>query len=148
LLPVAAAVAAVAAVAAAVAVTAAAAAAVAVDEGVMDCMGNAYPLFYCAQSPLDHCLQSNPTLYEKTAFWGHLYIKCIILPRQARDKHRENSKTMPFSQVRAVQGDDSGAAPGRQPTGLSVRRRKRSPFSFHFYTLKNDRFTKTGSGHT
>jgi hypothetical protein len=22
----------------------------------------------------------------------HLYIKCIILPRQARDKHRENSK--------------------------------------------------------
>ena len=23
----------------------------------------------------------------------HLYIKCIILPRQARDKHRENSKT-------------------------------------------------------
>jgi hypothetical protein len=35
---------------------------------------------------------------EKTAFWGHLYIKCIILPRQARDKHRENSKTMPFSQ--------------------------------------------------
>ena len=31
-------------------------------------------------------------LCEKTAFWGHLYIKCIILPRQARDKHRENSK--------------------------------------------------------
>jgi hypothetical protein len=28
-----------------------------------------------------------------------LYIKCIILPRQARDKHGENSKTMPFSQV-------------------------------------------------
>ena len=59
------AVAAVAAVAAAVAVTAAAAVAIAVDEGVMDCMGNAYPLFYCAQSPLDHCLQSNPTLYEQ-----------------------------------------------------------------------------------
>jgi hypothetical protein len=36
---------------------------------------------------------------EKTAFLGHLYIKCIILPRQAWDKHRENSKTMPFSQV-------------------------------------------------
>jgi hypothetical protein len=35
---------------------------------------------------------------EKTAFLGHLYIKCIILPRQARDKHRENSETMPFSQ--------------------------------------------------
>jgi hypothetical protein len=23
---------------------------------------------------------------------SHVYIKCIILPRQARDKHRENSK--------------------------------------------------------
>jgi hypothetical protein len=27
-----------------------------------------------------------------TAFLSHLYIKTIILPRQARDKHRENSK--------------------------------------------------------
>jgi hypothetical protein len=30
-------------------------------------------------------------------FLSHLYIKCIILPRQARDKHRENSKKVPFS---------------------------------------------------
>eukprot|EP01046_Picozoa_sp_COSAG06_P108795 COSAG06_NODE_55228_length_290_cov_1.340314_1_plen_66_part_01 len=29
---------------------------------------------------------------EKTAFWSHLYFKTIFLPRQARDKHRENSK--------------------------------------------------------
>jgi hypothetical protein len=29
---------------------------------------------------------------DKTALLRHLYIKCIILPRQARDKHRENSK--------------------------------------------------------
>jgi hypothetical protein len=29
---------------------------------------------------------------RKTPLLGHLYIKCIILPRQARDKHRENSK--------------------------------------------------------
>jgi hypothetical protein len=29
---------------------------------------------------------------ETTPFLRHLYIKCIILPRQARDKHRENSK--------------------------------------------------------
>ena len=27
-----------------------------------------------------------------TAFLSHFYIKCIILPRQARDRHRENSK--------------------------------------------------------
>jgi hypothetical protein len=31
--------------------------------------------------------------YEKTVVLSHLYIKCIILPRQARDKHREHSKT-------------------------------------------------------
>jgi hypothetical protein len=29
---------------------------------------------------------------RKTAFLRHLYIKTNILPRQARDKHRENSK--------------------------------------------------------
>jgi hypothetical protein len=29
---------------------------------------------------------------------SHLYIKCIILPRQARDKHRENSKNGRFLQ--------------------------------------------------
>jgi hypothetical protein len=40
----------------------------------------------------------------------HLYIKCIILPRQARDKHRENSKKMPFSQVRWVGTDGRHAA--------------------------------------
>jgi hypothetical protein len=28
---------------------------------------------------------------------SHLYIKCIILPRQVRDEHRENSKKVPFS---------------------------------------------------
>jgi hypothetical protein len=29
---------------------------------------------------------------RKTAFLSHLYIKTIILPRQARDKHRENTQ--------------------------------------------------------
>jgi hypothetical protein len=29
---------------------------------------------------------------RKRHFLRHLYIKCIILPRQARDKHREDSK--------------------------------------------------------
>ena len=32
-----------------------------------------------------------------SSFLRHLYIKTIILPRQARDKHREDSKKMPFS---------------------------------------------------
>jgi hypothetical protein len=35
---------------------------------------------------------------RKTYFSRHLYIKTIILPRQARDKHRENSKKGRFSQ--------------------------------------------------
>ena len=35
---------------------------------------------------------------RKTALLSHLYIKCIILPRQARDKHRENSKKGRFLQ--------------------------------------------------
>jgi hypothetical protein len=50
-------------------------------------------------------------LCEKTAFLGHLYIKCIILPRQARDKHRENSKTMPFSQVYGVTKPENNRDP-------------------------------------
>jgi hypothetical protein len=29
---------------------------------------------------------------QETAFLSHLYVKTNILPRQARDKHRENSK--------------------------------------------------------
>jgi hypothetical protein len=33
---------------------------------------------------------------EKTVFLSHLYIKTIILPRQAPDKHRENSKSDRF----------------------------------------------------
>jgi hypothetical protein len=33
---------------------------------------------------------------RKRHFLSHLYIKCIILPRQARDKHRENSKKCRF----------------------------------------------------
>jgi hypothetical protein len=35
---------------------------------------------------------------RKRHFLRHLYIKIITLPRQARDKHRENSKKVPFSQ--------------------------------------------------
>ena len=34
---------------------------------------------------------------QKTVFLRHLFIKMLILPRQARDKHRENSKKRPFS---------------------------------------------------
>ena len=33
---------------------------------------------------------------RKTGFLSHLYLKVIFLPRQARDKHRENSKKARF----------------------------------------------------
>ena len=34
---------------------------------------------------------------RKRHFLSHLYIKINILPRQARDEHRKNSKKVPFS---------------------------------------------------
>jgi hypothetical protein len=47
-------------------------------------------------------LTNAPTLPagDKTVFFRHLYIKTMILPRQARDKHRENSKKEPFCRRR------------------------------------------------
>jgi hypothetical protein len=41
---------------------------------------------------------------QKTAFLSHLYIKTIILPRQARDKHRENSNCRKSSAITLSSG--------------------------------------------
>ena len=42
---------------------------------------------------------------RNTVVLSHLCIKCIILPRQARDKHRENSKkTTVFLTARIIGG--------------------------------------------
>jgi hypothetical protein len=59
------------------------------------------------------------TQVEKTVFLRHLYIKIIILPRQARDKHRENSKKETVllqarEQMKALRGET--AAPPATPT--------------------------------
>lgn len=35
------------------------------NEGVMDCAGHAFPLFYCAQSPIDRCIHTDSDLYEQ-----------------------------------------------------------------------------------
>ena len=56
----------------------------------------------------------------KRHFLSHLCTKCIILPRQARDKHRENSKKGRFLQAavqRLKQPDErgDGAAPRDGP---------------------------------
>ena len=39
----------------------------------------------------------------KTGFLSHLYIKVILLPRQARDKRRENSKKARFLEDRVLE---------------------------------------------
>jgi len=39
---------------------------------------------------------------SKTVFLRQFYLKTIVLPRQARDKHRENSKRDRFSSGRCV----------------------------------------------
>ena len=51
---------------------------------------------------------------EKTVFLSHLCIKMLILPRQARDKHRENSETDRF-----LAG--LGAGVGHEPDALNWR---------------------------
>jgi len=50
-------------------------------------------------------------LGEKKGFLIHLYIKVIFLPRQARDKHRENSKKACFLEGfnEAIKGNYAGA---------------------------------------
>ena len=42
---------------------------------------------------------SGPYAYAKTVLLRHFMLKTIILPRQARDEHRENSKKIPCFQV-------------------------------------------------
>eukprot|EP01046_Picozoa_sp_COSAG06_P078123 COSAG06_NODE_25781_length_628_cov_22.017013_1_plen_147_part_00 len=54
---------------------------------------------------------------RKTAFLSHLCIKTIILPRQARNIHRETQqKKMPFSAPAAVQARWSFCAPRWVPS--------------------------------
>ena len=61
---------------------------------------------------------------RKRHFLSHLYIKCIILPRQARDKHRENSKRDHF--LCATHHDDERARRERHRDG-----QKRFPCPHH-----------------
>ena len=57
----------------------------------------------------------------KRHFLRHLYIKCIILPRQARDKHRENSKKNGVTNGLAT----SRPTVGRQLSTMQKARAKR-----------------------
>ena len=99
---------------------------------------------------------------EKLIFCAIWYQKCIILPRHARDKHRENSKReMHFSQALELlmcvvalaasltnNFDDSDPlaeqAMFAQRGAIVVRK---TPL-FEPYMYKMHHFTKTGSGQT
>jgi hypothetical protein len=52
---------------------------------------------------------ARPPHCNKTVFLSHLYIKTNILPRQARDEHRENSKKRPFFSYLRVRAVHCGA---------------------------------------
>jgi hypothetical protein len=54
---------------------------------------------------------------EKTAFLSHSYIKPIILPRQARDKHRESTqkKMCRFSHLQLADTQPVAAATAAGP---------------------------------
>eukprot|EP01046_Picozoa_sp_COSAG06_P037442 COSAG06_NODE_4227_length_4449_cov_153.645057_1_plen_158_part_00 len=76
---------------------------------------------------------------------SHLYIKCIILPRQARDKHRKKLKKWPFSA--GGYSHPCGDALFERQAQVCLINIIKTPFSSHVST-ENDLFTKTGLGQT
>ena len=89
-------------------------------------------------------------------FLRHLYIKCMILPRQARDKHRENSKRDAFFPGYGLITVNSIPKPGEMKTRktlfCSVLLCSALLGSvwfgsvYSFLLKKKRRFAKTGSG--
>ena len=92
---------------------------------------------------------------RKRHFLRHLYIKCIILPRQARDKHRESTpKKCRFPSVAAATAGTEGGA-GYEMSLKTVfmnyaieRGQVRKLPSFELFYTKHTHFAKTGSGQT
>jgi hypothetical protein len=92
---------------------------------------------------------------RKRHFLRHLYIKCIILPRQARDKHRESTpKKCRFPSVAAATAGTEGGA-GYEMSLKTVfmnyaieRGQVRKLPSFEPFSTKHTHFAKTGSGQT
>ena len=105
----------------------------------------------------------------KRLLLSHLYLKTIILPRQARDIHRENSKkdTFPHQYYALDRGDDDHdnndylencratldaglgtVASVRSKGELDARRQCEKHISFVPFYAKKDHFTRTGSGQT
>ena len=79
----------------------------------------------------------------KRHFLCHSYIKCIILPRQARDKHRESTqKRVAFRIVVVPHAPAGGVGTGFANPGGQVRER----ISMRHVYAQNDQSAKTGSG--
>ena len=56
---------------------------------------------------------------SETPFLRLFLIKCIILPRRARDKHKENSKKWRFPHDQGVSASSKAAAAARTGSGSS-----------------------------
>ena len=87
---------------------------------------------------------------RKRVFSRHFIVKLIRLPRQTRDKHRENSKKDAFLQGCATWGpegceDEDEDCVLTQCTDRSSGAGKKPPFS-RYIQMKTIISTKTGSG--
>ena len=81
-----------------------------------------------------------PSRARKTVSLSHLYLKAIFLPRQARDKHRENSKRDYRFLVREP------PPPSLQPVSENSTASLRTLLFRFDKTITG--FAKTGFGHT
>jgi hypothetical protein len=82
---------------------------------------------------------------KKRSFWGKIICKHDDLPRQARDKHREENSKNRLAQLNElaalVDADGDGTITIWEFCGA------KTPL-FAPFIYKNDHFTKTGSGQT
>jgi len=85
---------------------------------------------------------------EKTALFFHFYIEMIILPRQARDKHRENSKRDRFLAANCKHMQQQWAALEALYTAKRAKAIGAKNGIFEPFIYKTDQFTKTGLGQT
>ena len=91
---------------------------------------------------------------RKRGFLRLFLLKLIVLPRQARDKHRESTQKKREARfcrredVVALRCDVVACDPPMADAPLrNAEARKNAPFLASILH-KNDRFTKTGSGQT
>jgi hypothetical protein len=86
---------------------------------------------------------------EKRHFLSHLYIKCVFLPRQARDKHRESTqKRVAFCAGAAPRRPDLVANEHSEHTS-TIGRKICGPFCdqlHNAFPYETDHSAETGSG--